>query len=262
MNAVLSVGVAASACWARAGPTGPPAAAAARPVGLAARAHGGAGAGPLAGHRTPPRRAGGQGLGGGGRPGLRGRGPGPGRPGHGLHLVDRRPANCHAMCEALAGARPPGVADTLHQFGPQRGRRLLAHRHARRCTASTSLGAFDASFAAGLLEAARTVRARPGPGAAGGLRRALPRAAARCAAGGRHVAWRWCWCRGAAGGCVWLAGDAAITPCADAALEALRGQIPAARALPLLQALAAPAAATRGARRPDGAALAGEVDAA
>jgi hypothetical protein len=41
-----------------------------------------------------------------------------------------------------------------------------------------------------------------------------------------------------------LAGDAESTPCHGTALEALRGQIPAARALPLLQALAGPDAAS------------------
>ena len=59
-----------------------------------------------------------------------------------------------------------------------------------------------------------------------------------------------------------LAGDAIATRCAHPGLETLRGQIPAARGLPLLQALAGPAAAALVLEGLPGMALAVQVDAA
>ena len=171
------------------------------------------------------------------------------------------PANCHAMCEALASAdrlvSPTRFTNSVHNVAAG-----YWHIAVHGMQASTSLGAFDASFAAGLLEAAaQCVHGQapvllvacdvPYPEPLHGVR-----PVADCVAvalvlvprGGRRLR-------------VALAGDAAITPCADTALETLRGQVPAARALPLLQALAAPAAATMVLEGLPGAALQVEVDA-
>ena len=153
------------------------------------------------------------------------------------------PANCHAMCEALAQAErvvsPTRFTNSVHNVTAG-----IWHIATHAMTASTSLGAFDASFAAGLLEAAvQCVHGQapvllvacdvPYPEPLHG-KRPLPDSFATALVlvpqGGRRLA-------------LALAGDAPATPCADAGLEALRTQIPAARALPLLQALAGTAAA-------------------
>jgi hypothetical protein len=154
------------------------------------------------------------------------------------------PANCHAMCEALAAparlVSPTRFTNSVHNVAAG-----YWHIATHAMTASTSLGAFDASFAAGLLEAAaQCVHARspvllvacdvpyPEPlHAVRPLADTFAVAMVLAPQGGRPLT-------------VALAGDAAPTRCADAGLEALRTQIPAARALPLLQALAAPAAAS------------------
>jgi hypothetical protein len=152
------------------------------------------------------------------------------------------PANCHAMCEALATAErlvsPTRFTNSVHNVAAG-----YWHIATQSMAASTSLGAFDASFAVGLLEAAvQCVHAAapvllvacdvPYPEPLHGVR-PLPDAFALALVlaprGGRRLT-------------VALAGDAEPTRCDDAALEALRGQIPAARALPLLQALAGPQA--------------------
>lgn len=153
------------------------------------------------------------------------------------------PANCHAMCEALAAPErvvsPTRFTNSVHNVAAG-----TWHIATQAMSASTSLAAFDASFAAGLLEAAvqcvhgaapvllvavdlpypeplHTVRPLPD---------CFALALVLVPQGGRrlHLA---------------LAGDAAATRCSHAGLEALRTQIPAARALPLLQALAATSAA-------------------
>ncbi|HNT38096.1 MAG TPA: beta-ketoacyl synthase chain length factor [Rubrivivax sp.] len=153
------------------------------------------------------------------------------------------PANCHAMCEALATPErvvsPTRFTNSVHNVTAG-----IWHIATRAMTASTSLGAFDASFAVGLLEAAvQCVHAKapvlfvacdvPYPEPLHGVR-PLPDSFALALVlvpqGGRALT-------------LALAGDAPPTRCADAGLEALRTQIPAARALPLLQALAARAAA-------------------
>ena len=154
------------------------------------------------------------------------------------------PANCHAMCEALATAdrlvSPTRFTNSVHNVAAG-----YWHIATHSMQASTSLGAFDASFAAGLLEAAaQCVHGRapvllvacdvPYPEPLNGVRPVADTfglALVLVPQGGRGLQ-------------LHLAGDAAPTPCADAALEALRTQIPAARALPLLQALAGRAAAT------------------
>jgi len=154
------------------------------------------------------------------------------------------PANCHAMCEALAAPErlvsPTRFTNSVHNVAAG-----YWHIATHAMTASTSLGAFDASFAAGLLEAAAQCAYTQAPVllVACDVPYPEPLHAVRPVAdvmavamvltprGGRRLR-------------LSLAGDAAPTPCADAGLEALRLQIPAARALPLLQALAGHAAAS------------------
>ncbi|MFO1327036.1 MAG: beta-ketoacyl synthase chain length factor [Rubrivivax sp.] len=152
------------------------------------------------------------------------------------------PANCHAMCEALAAAErlvsPTRFTNSVHNVTAG-----YWHIAVQGLQPSTSLGAYDASFAAGLLEAAaQVVRWNlpvllvacdvPYPEPLHGVRPLADSLALAMVLvpthereGGRRLR-------------VALAGDAAPTHCDDAGLEALRTQIPAARALPLLQALA------------------------
>jgi hypothetical protein len=166
------------------------------------------------------------------------------------------PTNCHLLCEALAQPErlvsPTRFTNSVHNAAAGYWHIALQSR-----APSTSLAAFDASFCAGLLEAAVQCLAaqapvllvacdvpypeplhslRPvadvfavalvlgpaAPGAAG------PVLELQLHGGAADEA-------GAASG----AGFSATpTPCSSAALEALRQGVPAARALPLLQALA------------------------
>jgi hypothetical protein len=160
------------------------------------------------------------------------------------------PANCHILCEALAKPHaervvsPTRFTNSVHNAPAGYWHIAVASR-----AASTSLAAFDASFAAGLLEAAVQCASsgapvllvaadvpypeplhakRPLPDSAAV---ALVLAPAGATAGhGRGLRIR---------------VDAAATPStlAQAGLEALRCGIPALRALPLLHALAGRAAA-------------------
>jgi hypothetical protein len=148
------------------------------------------------------------------------------------------PVNCHALCEALAAsdrlASPTRFTNSVHNAPA--GYWHIATQSRR---ASTSLAAYDASFGAGLLEAAvQCLSARapvllvacdmPYPEPLHGLRAladVFAVALVLAPAGGRRLALQ-------------PAPATAATPCDDAALEALRRSIPAARALPLLQALA------------------------
>jgi len=149
--------------------------------------------------------------------------------------------NCHAICEALAGAdrqiSPTRFHNTVHN-APAGDWGIATGAMA----ASTSLCAYDASFAAGLLEALTQVavlRRRvvliafdtpyPEPLRA---KRPIPDGfgvALALAPDERPTAWPRLSAR--------LTGEPADA-LQDAALEALRLSIPAARALPLLQAIA------------------------
>lgn len=153
------------------------------------------------------------------------------------------PANCHALCEALATAErlisPTKFTNSVHNVAAG-----YWHIATHSMQASTSLAAFDASFVAGLLEAAaQCVQGQapvllvacdvPYPQPLHGVR-PLPDTCAVALLlvpqGGRRLQ-------------LALAGDAAATPCDHPGLEPLRQAIPAARALPLLQALARPGTA-------------------
>lgn len=155
-------------------------------------------------------------------------------------------ANCHALCEALNTPErlisPTRFTNSVHNAAAGYWHIATASR-----APSTSLGACDASFGAGLLEAVAQVHAlerpvllvaadvpypeplhaaRPLPHAFG-LALLLDRAAAAAPGALRftlHLA-------GAA-------ADARPTACGHAGLDAVRLGMPAARGLPLLQALA------------------------
>ncbi len=175
------------------------------------------------------------------------------------------PANCHALCEALATpdrmVSPTRFTNSVHNVAAG-----YWHIAVRSTQPSTSLAAFDASAGAGLLEACAqcvtTQRAvllvacdlpypeplhslRPVadvfafalvllPASPPSLSAPLPMipAAAAAAAAASSPALT------LPGLALTLISDALATPCTDAALEQLRRTNPAARALPLLQALA------------------------
>ena len=153
--------------------------------------------------------------------------------------------NCHALCETLAGDNrllsPTRFTNSVHNAAAGYWHIAVASR-----AASTSLSAHDGSFAAGLIEAATQVCGRdepvllvaydmPYPEPLHALR-ALPDhfglalllapAATRRSLAALDVVM------------VEAAPAGSLTDCNDAALDALRRSIPAAAALPLLQALA------------------------
>jgi hypothetical protein len=162
------------------------------------------------------------------------------------------PANCHLLCEALAAPQrvvsPTRFTNSVHNAPAGYWHIATASR-----AASTSLAAFDASFAAGLLEAAVQCHASaapvllvacdvPYPEPLHGVRplsdvfavalvlapvpAPAPSAAPTIAsAAGQRLR-------------IDVLVQAEPTRCDSQALEALRQGIPAARALPLLQALA------------------------
>jgi len=157
-------------------------------------------------------------------------------------------ANCHALCEALAQAEravsPTRFTNSVHNASAGYWHIATANRQP-----STSLCAYDASFGAGLLEAAAqcadTGRAvllvvsdvpypepllatRPIADSYGVAMVLVPLSAPQAASGAMAEL------RLRA-----VAGDVHTdTPCADAGLDAVRRGIPAARSLPLLERLA------------------------
>jgi hypothetical protein len=169
------------------------------------------------------------------------------------------PLNCHLLCEALATTErmvsPTRFTNSVHNAAAG-----YWHIAAQSRQPSTSLAAFDASFAAGLLEAAVQVHATqtpvllvacdvPYPEPLHALRpvddvMAVALVLAPESSSGRAVRIEM------------THGDAPITRCADAAFEALRTGIPAARALPLLHALTSNAVAQLVLEGPSGSVLA------
>ncbi|MBI5719816.1 MAG: beta-ketoacyl synthase chain length factor [Burkholderiales bacterium] len=159
------------------------------------------------------------------------------------------PANCHALCEALAAPDPAArlVSPTRFTNSVHNAAAGYWHIATHSMRASTSLAVYDASFGAGLLEAAVWCHVKgeevllvacdvPYPEPLHTLRpiadtMAVALVLAPLRAHGGH--------RGA---CTLrlqtLPEPAASTRCTDAALEVLRGEIPAARALPLLVGIA------------------------
>lgn len=146
------------------------------------------------------------------------------------------PGNCHALCEALAAPErlvsPTRFTNSVHN-APGGYWHIAVHGRA----ASTSLSAFDGSFAAGLLEACAQVASRHAPVLLVAADVPYPEplhakrpvndvfAVALLLGPGRQLA-------------LSLQPEAAATACGHAGLDAVRTGIPAARALPLLQALA------------------------
>jgi len=164
------------------------------------------------------------------------------------------PSNCHALCEALAAepaarvVSPTRFTNSVHNT-PAGYWHIATHS----MRASTSLAVYDDSFGAALLEAAVWCQVKgeevllvacdvPYPAPLHALRPVadtmavalvlapVPAPAATGAAQHRRAPWTLR---------LRTAAEAAPpTPCGHAGLEALRGRIPAARALPLLCAMA------------------------
>jgi len=150
------------------------------------------------------------------------------------------PVNCHLLCEALATPErlvsPTRFTNSVHNAAAG-----YWHIATQSRQPSTSLAAYDASFAAGLLEAAlQCLSAQapvllvacdvPYPEPLHALRPVADTFAVALvlsppAAAGRALTLE-------------VRGESASTPCTGAELETVRRSIPAARALPLLQALA------------------------
>jgi hypothetical protein len=155
------------------------------------------------------------------------------------------PSNCHILCEALAAPErlvsPTRFTNSVHNAPAGYWHIAAASR-----APSTSLAAFDASFAAGLLEAAVQCHAtdapvllvacdvpypeplhtvRPVADVFAVALLLMPQAAT-----GRAMS-------------LTLTSEMIESTCAHVGLDAVRQDIPAARALPLIQALAAPVAA-------------------
>lgn len=167
------------------------------------------------------------------------------------------PANCHALCEALAAPDPAArlVSPTRFTNSVHNTPAGYWHIATHSQRASTSIAVFDASFGAGLLEAAVWCAVRgeevllvacdvPYPQPLHALRpvadtMAVALVLAPVGAASSAVT-------GSMAACTLslrtLAAPVAASACAHAALETLRGEIPAARALPLLTALARHAA--------------------
>lgn len=155
------------------------------------------------------------------------------------------PLNCHQLCEALALPErlvsPTKFTNSVHN-APAGYWHIAAQSRAP----STSLAAFDASFAAGLQEAAVQCVATGAPvllvacdvpypeplHALRPLSDVFALALVLAPRGPDRVL------------TIDVSGNDRPTPCALHGLEAVRRSIPAARALPLLQALAGSSAAT------------------
>lgn len=156
------------------------------------------------------------------------------------------PLNCHLLCEALAAPErllsPTRFTNSVHNAAAGYWHIATASR-----AASTSLAAHDASFGAGLLEAAVQCRSTCAPVllVACDLPYPEPLNAVRpvtdvfalalliVPAGGRGLGIELAPAKSAS----------AASSCAHSGLEQVRTTIPAARALPLLQVLAAAQAA-------------------
>ena len=146
------------------------------------------------------------------------------------------PTNCHALCEALAApdrmVSPTRFTNSVHNAPGGYWHIAVQSRQP-----STSLAAYDASFGAGLLEATALCASRQAPVllVVCDVPYPAPLHAKRPLSDVFGVALVL-----GPGNALSLAlqGEVAPTPCDHAGLESIRSGIPAARALPLLQALA------------------------
>ena len=149
--------------------------------------------------------------------------------------------NCHALCEALAGddrwVSPTRFTNSVHNAAAGYWHIAVTGR-----AASTSLCGFDTSFAAGLIEAAGQLHGTPQPLllVASDTPYPEPLHATRPLPDSLGVALVLQPLPQGALARLSLSAQAAqpSTPCHDAGLETLRQQIPAARALPVLELLA------------------------
>lgn len=151
--------------------------------------------------------------------------------------------NCHILCETLATdtplVSPTRFTNSVHNAAAGYWHIAVASR-----AASTSLGAFDASFGAGLIEAATSVALSGAPIllVASDTPYPEPLHAARPLPDNFGIALVLSANRSerslAALNIELVPGKSVPTACADASLETLRAAIPAACGLPLLQALA------------------------
>jgi Beta-ketoacyl synthase, N-terminal domain len=155
------------------------------------------------------------------------------------------PLNCHLLCEALAAPErmvsPTRFTNSVHNAPAGYWHIAAASR-----APSTSLAAFDASLAAGLLEAAVQCQATQAAVllVASDVPYPEPLHALRPVADSFALAMLLQPAGGAGRGLrVELTPESAVTVCTHDGLEELRLTIPAARGLPLLQALAGSAAA-------------------
>lgn len=146
------------------------------------------------------------------------------------------PSNCHALCEALAAPErlvsPTRFTNSVHNAPGG-----YWHIAVQGMAPSTSLAGHDASFGAGLLEAMTQVAATQQPVllVAADVRYPAPLDAKRPTPDAFGLALLLAPGTGLSLG---LQPQAPATRCEHPGLERLRDGIPAARALPLLQALA------------------------
>lgn len=151
-------------------------------------------------------------------------------------------ANCHTLCETLAGAdrlvSPTRFTNSVHNATAGYWHIAVASR-----AASTSISAYDTTVAASLIEGLMqvglahqpvllVVSDTPYPSplhAARPLPESFAAGLVLAPVGTARARWRLQ---------AQLTAKTVDTPCDEPALEALRTQVPAARALPLLQALA------------------------
>ena len=156
-------------------------------------------------------------------------------------------ANCHGLCETLATPQPM-VSPTRFTNSVHNATAGFWHIAVGSRAASTSLCMHDASFAAGLVEAALQVHAtgRPVLLVASDVPYPDPLSRVRPMQDSFGAAFVLAPGAGGGGGSGAKAlsvgletGAAGATPSREQALEGLRANVPAARALPLLQALAA-----------------------
>jgi Beta-ketoacyl synthase, N-terminal domain len=151
--------------------------------------------------------------------------------------------NCHILCETLATdtpmVSPTRFTNSVHNAAAGYWHIAVASR-----AASTSLGAFDASFGAGLIEAATSVALSRAPIllVASDTPYPEPLHAARPLPDNFGIALVLSAMRSARSlaslSIELVQGKSVPTACTDASLEALRIAIPAACGLPLLHALA------------------------
>ncbi len=157
------------------------------------------------------------------------------------------PHNCHLLCEALASAErmvsPTRFTNSVHNAAAG-----YWHIATQSRAPSTSLAAFDASFSAGLLEAATQCLHSQAPVllVACDVPYPEPLHAVRPVLDVFAVALVLVPAGSSAARRLTLApaSDTPASVCAHAGLQALSDGIPAAKALPLLQALAQPRAAS------------------